>query len=185
MYQPHYFIAVPIPESLKREIGSWAKENKGKFLFRTWVHEEDYHITLAFLGAVNESQFSFIDKKMKQVVLQHKAFQLQLDKLGTFGLPERPRVFWAGIKKSENLMTLQSNVFNKMRELKFTLEQRRYSPHLTIARKWDSDSELDVMILNQSQYITGLSWNVTEIVLYESNIKSLPKYKKKMAWSLM
>ncbi|WMT42096.1 2'-5' RNA ligase family protein [Paenibacillus sp. D2_2] len=44
------FIAIPIPSAVKQVIADWCEEQRDQLSFRKWVHQEDYHITVQFLG---------------------------------------------------------------------------------------------------------------------------------------
>ncbi|RKI99580.1 RNA 2',3'-cyclic phosphodiesterase, partial [Butyricicoccus sp. 1XD8-22] len=52
----HYFFAVKLPDEVKTFMSEWVQKNKREYPFARWVHPEDYHITLAFLGFAEEQK---------------------------------------------------------------------------------------------------------------------------------
>ncbi len=54
--ESHYFFALELPESCKNKLNEWAGTIKEAYSFKSWVHPEDYHITLAFLGFAEEER---------------------------------------------------------------------------------------------------------------------------------
>ncbi|MFD2875386.1 2'-5' RNA ligase family protein [Paenibacillus rhizoplanae] len=72
-----------------------------------------------------------------KVARSSKGFQLKLGEWGTFGLPDSPRVLWAGVSgELEPLKELQQKVVSATLPLGYTPEMRTYNPHLTVARKY-------------------------------------------------
>jgi 2'-5' RNA ligase len=97
-----------------------------------WVAEEDFHLTLAFLGELPEH---LIPKLVEAAsVVRTPAFRLELESVGLFQSRGRPRVLWAGTRFEERLATLQRVLANELRQSGFSLERRRFHPHVTLAR---------------------------------------------------
>ena len=46
----HYFVAITLPNHIKEMLSNYKEDMQEELQFRSWVHKEDYHITLSFLG---------------------------------------------------------------------------------------------------------------------------------------
>ena len=58
--EPHYFVAITLPNHIKEVLSNYREEMQEELPFRSWVHKEDYHITLSFLGSATEEQLEGI-----------------------------------------------------------------------------------------------------------------------------
>ncbi|RUL52042.1 RNA 2',3'-cyclic phosphodiesterase [Lysinibacillus antri] len=175
----HYFFAVKLPNEVKSFLNEWVQKNKKTFPFKRWVHEQDYHITLAFLGNVEKELLSQTVKSAK-VLLKGQRFSLTLNKIGTFGAVKSPRIFWADVEHSAELNNIQSFVYNHCLDLGFELDKKPFRPHITLARKWDSEQPFhqDSLTFITTEDGEKLTFTVNEIILYESHIEETPKYKE-------
>lgn len=178
--QPHYFLAVPVPPPIQLAIHQEARQNE-QLHFQRWVHPKDIHLTLVFLGGCTEQQLNELTRHGKDLVESWSPFSLTLSQSGSFGQKKQPRIFWTGVKASRQLADYQAQLADLCQTLGFSIDQRPYSPHLTLARKWagDEDYHGDGIALGNGQ-----SWEVKEIILYESHVHQEPKYKTYDAFSL-
>ncbi|MFP3918282.1 RNA 2',3'-cyclic phosphodiesterase [Lysinibacillus telephonicus] len=183
----HYFFAVKLPGEVKSFLNEWVEINKEAFPFKKWVHPEDYHITLAFLGFVEESMLKNSIEKIKEVLAGENSFTLTLNEIGTFGAAKSPRIFWTDVQKSEVLMELQKKVYESCVKMGFELDKKPFRPHITLARKWKSEQPFhqDNLTLIRTNEGKLFSFTVSEIALYESHVESSPKYKEIAIFPLM
>lgn len=169
----HYFIAVKLPNEIKTVLAEWKEMIAETALFRSWVHKEDYHITLSFLGSVEEEQL----KKLKQDLQQLAGisrFSLTLQGCHTFGRKEQPRVFWVGVEEERALIDLQKQVYTICEQNGFQLETRPYHPHITVARKWKGEEKFDE---KQLSVVPLHTFEVETVTLYETHVDQVPKYE--------
>lgn len=176
---PHYFFAVRLPDSVKQIIHAHMTESASIFRFKRWVHMEDYHITLAFLGLVEEGRLSSVVQLVGDALKEERSFPLQVEGLNIFGNKQSPRIFWAAVNDERRLYRLQEAVYQKCIEAGFTLESRPYHPHITLARKWGAEDEftLDYLERHNPFQESPSAFQVNEIVLYRTNIEKAPKYE--------
>lgn len=182
----HYFWAVRIPDAVKQTIDDELFQIKPIFQFKRWVDLNDYHITLAFLGSVNSQQLPSIINSVSDAIKNQKAFMLDIEGLNVFGSQKSPRIFWGAVSEAGQLFKLQEIVHNTCLAAGFTLETRAYHPHITLARKWEKSEDFimdDLITYNPFREKT-LSFQVSEIVLYKSNLENTPKYESIAAISL-
>ena len=97
-----------------------------------WVAPEQLHLTLCFIGAVTGAVFLDIREALTEI--QAAPFALRLQGVGFFPPRGQPRVVWAGIAPSEPLTVLQRKIATRLPALGVELENRKFAPHLTLAR---------------------------------------------------
>lgn len=183
---PHYFLAVPLPDHVRRALGWWAEQLQARLPFKQWPHPQDYHITLAFLGASGFKQINQLKKEIGTVIQNHSSFPLSLDVPGTFGRSGQPSVLWAGVSSDGALYSLQRDIHKACQSAGFELDKRPYKPHITLAKRWMSqvgldENELDKIVQPDDKKV---GWNARDIVLYQIHPKRVPKYQPLKIFSL-
>lgn len=186
MKKHHYFVAVKLPQEAKRFLDGWIEERKGDFPFARWVHPADYHITLAFLGFAEQTMLNKLTEQLKPLIAKESTFTLTLNSLGTFGPHKAPRIFWADVETSEQLNEIQLGVRKVCEKIGFELDPKPFRPHITLARKWNSGDPFDATSLSQIRSSDGevFTFQVTEIVLYETHLDCFPKYHEYRSFPL-
>ncbi|MCH5584619.1 RNA 2',3'-cyclic phosphodiesterase [Shimazuella sp. AN120528] len=169
------FVALPLPTSFREQLGEWIKETQKELPFRKWIHPQDIHITLHFLGSTSQEQLEETIQALRRVCQQQVPFELSIDGLGTFGKSDQPRIFWAGVRgQLDELRQLQKKVTTALTPIGFPPESRPYNPHITLARKYTS-SDFDRSQL-ASLHIGNFKWVVDRAVLYETILGQGPMY---------
>ena len=97
-----------------------------------WVSESKFHLTLAFLGEVDESQVNVISAAVRAVAARHAPFTASVAGAGVFPDWRRVRVVWLGIRDSGSLAELGNDMTDMSARLGFP--QRAFRAHLTIGR---------------------------------------------------
>lgn len=175
----HYFFAVKLPDEAKQFLKRWVEINKLQFPFKRWVHYEDYHITLAFLGFAEKEQLDQAISRVEQVLIDFEPFELNFTELEVFGNKTSPRIFWAGVNESETLSMIQKKVYNQCKKTGFELDWKPFRPHITLARKWNGEQSFDEdVLLPVTLDGESLTFQVKEIVLYETHLDKTPKYQE-------
>ncbi|MCT2535033.1 RNA 2',3'-cyclic phosphodiesterase [Aquibacillus koreensis] len=177
---PHYFIAVPLPEDVKQ----WLKELQGKIKtqeelhYHSWTHVEDFHITLKFLGAVSDDTFNHMIEYLKNIKDMPR-LSLTPSVIGSFGNPNKPRVLWMGVQENPTLSSLYSAVEDKCVDAGFNKETRPYRPHITIGKKWKHGNKIDEDVMAKLNKLINNrpSFQVDHFVIYQINPSQSPKYK--------
>ncbi|WP_028608792.1 RNA 2',3'-cyclic phosphodiesterase [Paenibacillus harenae] len=171
------FAAVPLPGTIAGELEEWARKQKSRLSFRKWVHPQDYHITLQFLGDTPASKTAALQTALGGV--RGGAFRLSLNGAGTFGSPNAPRVLWAGVAgELERLIALHSAVANATGPLGFALEERPYAPHITLARTFSSGNASAPMPEGATADApSGMQWEADRFVLMRTHMHASPMYE--------
>jgi len=165
------FIAIEIPADVRSALASFLQELRAIAPGVKWVRAENLHVTLKFLGHTDEAKLSAIEEVLDKVRSANPV-NLEFRGLGFFPSEKRPRVFWADMEASATLKTLASDVDNATHEFGFPLEDRPFTPHLTLAR-FESPRippELSAAIVRNVARDFG-SMTTTEFHLIESKLK--------------
>ncbi|HXJ12795.1 MAG TPA: RNA 2',3'-cyclic phosphodiesterase [Candidatus Limnocylindrales bacterium] len=127
------FIAIEIPENIRTGFASLLKEFRSIAPQLKWVRAENLHVTLKFLGETDPSKLAALQNVLS-VVRSAEPVNLEFRGLGFFPNEKRPRVFWAGMESSPDLKSLAADIDHAAHRLGFPLEERPFTPHLTLAR---------------------------------------------------
>ncbi|PLR98192.1 RNA 2',3'-cyclic phosphodiesterase [Bacillus sp. T33-2] len=175
----HFFYALAIPENEKADLNKKCISLQKEFPFKKWTHPMDFHITLAFLGAAPEVKLNISKDLLLPGIKKFHPFPLAIQKLGTFGKNDSPRIFWAGVQNEPKLHEIRDNVYSACLKAGFQLETRPFKPHITLARTWVADSAFSSAALDESNPFgeEPLTFIAHEVVLYKTNIGKSPKYE--------
>lgn len=148
------FIAIELPPDVLDQIGrlqARVRQELPPGLVR-WTQPEGMHLTLKFLGDVEQSRQPEIERALCAACAPHAPFALRVGDMGCFPDPRRPRVVWVGVHDAgEALARLQRDVERAIAPLGFPTERRGFHPHLTLGRVKDAppsarrDAELEAL----------------------------------------
>jgi RNA 2',3'-cyclic 3'-phosphodiesterase len=164
------FIAIGLPDSWKETLA--LPQASIGWLGRgvRWVEPRGMHLTLVFLGEVEEDLLPEIEKGIRDACVDTAAFSMKIRGTGTFPNPKRPRVYWAGIDAPRSLLDLQARIEDAMVELGFEKEEREFRPHLTLARIKEpigKDRMTDALLRFR---LESEPMAVTEVLLMQSHL---------------
>lgn len=125
------FIAVNFDGPTKENI--IAVQNRLRQLGRgNFSRPENLHLTLAFMGEVEPDQEITVCRLMDELAVP--VLQLAFDQVGCFKR-EGGDIWWLGLAANKALLDLQKDLSSRLRKAGFAIENRRFSPHITLARK--------------------------------------------------
>lgn len=128
------FLAVEVPEQIRKNIDHFIRVEAKRELPIKWVKFENLHITLKFLGEIDDGKKAEILHVMKEIVKKYEPFNTQLSGIGCFPNPTNPRVLWVGVRDgSEMLCDIAGEIEKDLAHLGFK-DEKRFHPHLTIGR---------------------------------------------------
>ena len=128
------FIAINLPESVKTILSGLQHEFKKCGADIRWGRPENIHLTLKFLGNIEEKAVDNINGIIERACNGCTAFNLKISRAGVFPNMKSPRVLWIGLDNSKVLAGLQQEIEDGTASLGFKQENRKYVPHLTLGR---------------------------------------------------
>ncbi len=128
------FVAVfPPPEVREAALARARRLSVGGRMW--WSRPENVHLTLKFLGDVQEEVLDDLYTTLEEVCGRHAGFDAELAGFGAFPSARRAQILWAGISAgSGGLRSLATDLDATLAPLGFEREKRPYTPHLTLGR---------------------------------------------------
>ncbi|TFG59859.1 MAG: RNA 2',3'-cyclic phosphodiesterase [Spirochaetales bacterium] len=174
------FFALPLPEEARSEIIRDLAPARGKFPGLRWIPEESIHITLIFLGDLNQQEVNGCIDMLKAAAEVTGAFPLAMDRIGCFPPRGRPRVYVAHVSRGAEPCIrihdfLKENLPAAGMAAAVSADLRPYAPHCTIARVRND------VALPGLEELGRPAWNtvIGRCVLYESVLRpSGPEYRE-------
>lgn len=156
------FVGLGLPDGVIARIGIMCSGIPGA----RWVDPANLHLTLRFIGEVDEPAAEEIDFALRQI--QDQAFDLTLTGLGTFGKHGKEHTLWIGVAPSPALTHLQAKIESAVVRSGQPAEERKFTPHVTIARMTRPDLiRLRHFIEGNGLFQAG-PFQVEHFTLYES-----------------
>ncbi len=133
-----------------------------------WVPRDQLHLTLRFIGEVEQKTFNGIREALAGVT--GTPFTLTLAGIGHFPPGREPRVLWVGMEGIPSLLVLQEQVERAVVSAGIPAESRRFSPHITIARLKETTSSAISTFERRHAAFRTCSFPVDSFHLYSSTL---------------
>ncbi|MEE8483041.1 MAG: RNA 2',3'-cyclic phosphodiesterase [Nitrospinota bacterium] len=128
------FIGIGLDDDIREELGDAIDELKATNANVRWVKPGNIHITLKFLGNIEEDRVGEIENALKPLG-NRDSFELTAQGAGVLPNPRYPRVVYAGLETGvEALKELNRAMEDTMETMGFKREERDFLPHLTLGR---------------------------------------------------
>jgi 2'-5' RNA ligase len=158
---PRIFTGLEVPSDTARELALL----RGGLAGARWIDPENYHLTLRFIGDVDDVTAREVASMLGMV--RRQKFELRFDGLSSFG-GRRPRAVIATLAQTQALMDLQAEHERLMQRVGLEPEGRKYTPHVTLARLRDSSSRQVADYLSSRALFRPLTFEVSRFVLFSS-----------------
>lgn len=144
------FIAIELSDGVRSHLSRELRRLAQALPRLRWVDPDTLHLTLSFLGELDDEQLDNAIQATTDTAAEAKPFTLHIGSLGTFGPPRSPRVIWSGVTGDmPRLLGLQKQLTARLAEQGFPPEERPYSPHLTLARIKDALTHQELATLQR------------------------------------
>jgi 2'-5' RNA ligase len=166
------FLAIELTDPIRQRLAEAQENLRPAAEGVKWVAPEKIHLTLKFLGEIEEDAVPAITDAVAEVAGRIEPFHISVESVGAFPPRGKPRVIWAGIAEDTGrLADLQRQTEAALKSLGFKPEKRRWTPHATIGRvkKRRGSRELRPALDERQDDRFGAQ-PVTEIVLFRSDL---------------
>jgi 2'-5' RNA ligase len=137
-----------------------------------WVEPENLHVTLLFLGEVDDREVPHVCRIASECTTTKASFPMSIETLGCFPNARRPRTIWVGVGEgAQPLCALHDDLEIPLAELGYRREERRYTPHATLGRvRGDSSTGTLARVLSEQANWKGGETLVREIRIMASEL---------------
>jgi 2'-5' RNA ligase len=169
------FIAVELETEIKKRMEEFIDKLRPAKAGVKWIEAQNMHITLRFLGDIEENMIPKLSQALEEVLKDRKIFTLKFGGLNAFPNLRRPRVLVVGVREgADGLVRIHDELEEKITELGFEKDDKKFSPHLTLGRVRSSKNkdrlmeifaELGPIVEEQ-----GLTSKVEKVILMKSQL---------------
>lgn len=138
------FIAIEIPDEVKSTLTMLQEELKKCGADVRWIAPDNIHLTLKFIGSVEEKEISKVMEIMEHICKRYSPFNLELKGMGIFPNTKFPRVLWIGVEDNTTLKGLWEDIEKNMAKIGFERENRGFTAHLTLGRFRTSEGKANL-----------------------------------------
>jgi RNA 2',3'-cyclic 3'-phosphodiesterase len=168
------FIAVDLAGSVRDRLKALQEKLGREGSGVRWTAPANMHLTLLFLGEVEQLDVVKICRTVRARARKHEPFAVDVDGIGAFPNLRRPKILWAGITEGvEPLRALHADLEDGLLDLGcYRREERAYSPHLTLGRL-TQESQADAWgpILTKHAEWHGGTTDVDEVLVMASDLR--------------
>ena len=126
------FIAINFCEDTRERLTALREELRANSEYGSFTLPENLHLTLVFLGECLANQTALAKAAMDEIRVE--PLDLKIERVGRFERDDGD-IWWAGLGDCKPLLDLQRNLTDKLIAARFELDKRKFSPHITLARR--------------------------------------------------
>ncbi len=167
------FVAVLIPEDVRRAIGRAQNQFRSVAPEIRWVAEENFHISVKFLGDIDRLRVDAVADAIARGAQNIEPFQIEIGTAGAFPKVDRPRIVWVGVTTANALLAeLAENVDKELGKIGLPEEEKPFRAHITIGRVKDNRGGGAIgSALRESEVGVMGTVNVDSIALMQSDLR--------------
>jgi 2'-5' RNA ligase len=158
---PRLFTGLEIPKDIAESLSLL----RGGLPGARWVATENYHVTLRFIGDVDDAVAHEVESLLGRI--RRRPFELRLDGLTSFG-GRKPRAVVATVAASQPLIEAQAEQERMMQRIGLPPEGRKYTPHVTLAWLRDTSSRSVADYLSSRGHFQTRAFPIAQFVLFSS-----------------
>jgi 2'-5' RNA ligase len=166
------FIAIAIDTGAKEKILCIIDNLKKSNADVKWADENQLHLTLKFLGDIDEALIQKISATLSSISSNFQIFTLTFSEIGWFPNINNPRVIWLGIEKgTEPLIALNEILETELEKIGFKRDGRKFTPHLTLARiRTQKNITSLTKLINDTNPQIQNEFKIDKLILYQSTL---------------
>lgn len=158
---PRLFTGLEIPDDVANTLSLM----RGGLVGARWISPENYHITLRFMGDIDEDIAGDIFYALQNT--GRTPFAVTIEGLDVFG-GDKPRALVARVEPTPQILELQAEQERLMRRMGLPAETRKFTPHVTLARLRDTTPYHVANFLGLSSHLPPMRFIVDEFVVFSS-----------------
>lgn len=161
------FIAFELPSDIKAYLTSVIHAMSSKLKDVKWVNSEGLHITVKFLGEIEDNKIDLIKGGLQHLENKYLPFNLTISQIDAFPNKKRPRVIVVHLKNGIDIMNnIFQDIENYLEKIGFERETRSFRPHITFGRMRTPMPLLEKMI----PALEEKTFTVNELILFKSTL---------------
>ena len=161
------FVAIPIEHAVMLQTCFEKCRHEFRHHRVHWLHPSMWHVTLWFMGNVDEGVVDNLCDDMQQIAMAFSPFEVNVEGLGWFSSRGHRRIVWAGVAPSDALSCLQKGVASKIGH------DAPFVPHITLGRTGRNEASLwpsAWWLANEHRQFDRIQ--IDGFALYESTLSS-------------
>ncbi len=165
------FTAIDISDGARRQVSDYLADLRAEFpnVRVGWDKPEKLHLTLKFLGDIDEPKLHNLTDAVNEAAKQISDFKLKISKTGAFPSKKNARVLWLGVEdEKESLQKLNQILEAECESKGFAREKRNFKAHLTIARLREPQNLKELIERHLQKDFESREFSVSEVVIYQS-----------------
>lgn len=168
------FLAFELPSEIRETLSKASEYGRAVLEDIRWVHVANIHLTVVFMGDVEEAQIGPIGEIAGGVCDRYAPFHIQVSGAGIFGSRRNPRVLWMGLGgEVERMSSFRDALQKGLAPFGIAEERRPFRPHLTLGRfrKGTEANPSLYELLSKCQDMNGPEGVLRELALFKSDLK--------------
>ncbi len=161
---PRLFVALEIPGPVRERLALV----QGGVPGARWVRPENLHLSLRFIGEVDEHAAADLDAQLGRITAS--GFDLRIADVGSFGPDRSPTTLWAGVARCDALQHLRDKVDRAVVAAGLTADDRKFKPHVTLARLKNGRRDRVHRWLSDNAFLANAPFPVDRFVLFRSHL---------------
>lgn len=171
------FIAIELPEEIRSALAALQEKLKASGADVKWVEPQNIHLTLKFLGDIDDELREKIGAALCEVAASNQPFQAAVGLCGAFPNMDYPRVIWVGISEGDTqTKKIARELEDKLSKLGIAKEERAFACHITIGRVRSPSGKKNLTraLADQAQNLAKLKplFNISKLTLFKSTLSS-------------
>ncbi|HHV47071.1 MAG TPA: RNA 2',3'-cyclic phosphodiesterase [Tissierellia bacterium] len=165
------FIAFDFPEQLKNQLYQIQNLLKNISYGGSWVSKDNFHITLKFLGEIEEGYVEGIGRVLKTISLSNVPINIKVNNIGYFNRKNNEYgIVWLGLEGDmDRLNAIYDFIEDNMNQMGFPKERRKFSPHITLVRRMRTNMDFN-KVRNIIVPYLGNQYKLDNIALMKSEV---------------
>ncbi|MCC6793680.1 MAG: RNA 2',3'-cyclic phosphodiesterase [Candidatus Hydrogenedentes bacterium] len=166
------FLAIELPSGVIHRLSQLSAQLRRCPVKASWVRPEHMHLTLRFLGDIDNRQSTSISDALRDAFIEIRPFTLLAQAAGAFPNLRLPSVVWAGIGPLTGpLETVQAHCERAGQHAGLLPESKPFHPHITLARIKDRHPPVDLMhVIERERNFTAGEFTVRGVSLFKSEL---------------